>query len=315
MPQFDWRNRSVVVTGGAGFLGSHVVDRLVSLGASVHVPRSADVDLRDAGACREWFEDRRPEVVIHCAVDGGGIGYMRANPATVFHNNILLNTAVLHAAWEVGATRFVGVSSVCAYPRDAPVPMREDAVWDGLPEPTNGPYGQSKRLLMAMGAAYHAQYGFRAVFPMPVNLYGPRDAFEPERSHVVPALIRRFLEAKAANASEVTAWGTGTVTRELLYVEDCAEAIVLSAERLDDPAPINLGTGIELRVSEIAQTIADAVGYDGDILWDVSKPDGQPRKCLDVSRARDRLQWAASTSLAEGLARTVDWYLSHREVV
>ena len=315
MPQFDWRNRSVVVTGGAGFLGSHVVDRLESLGASVHVPRSAAVDLRDAGACRDWFADRRPEVVIHCAVDGGGIGYMRANPASVFHNNTRLNTAVLHAAWEVGVERFVGVSSVCAYPRDAPVPMREETVWDGLPEPTNGPYGQSKRLLMAMGAAYHAQYGFRAVFPMPVNLYGPRDAFDPERSHVVPALIRRFIEAKTASAAEVTAWGTGTATRELLYVEDCAEAIVLSAEHLDDPAPINLGTGVELRVSEIAQTVADAVGYDGQILWDTSKPDGQPRKCLDVSRARDRLQWTASTPLPEGLERTVGWYLSQRDVV
>ena len=315
MPRFDWRNRSVVVTGGAGFLGSHVVARLVSAGAEVHVPRSSDVDLRESEACLEWLQARRPEVVIHCAVDGGGIGYMRAHPASVFYNNVRMNTAVLHGAWKTGVARFVGVSSVCAYPRDAPVPMREDAVWDGLPEPTNGPYGQSKRLLMAMGAAYHEQYGFRAVFPMPVNLYGPRDVFDPERSHVVPALIRRFLQAKKDNVAEVVAWGTGTVTRELLFVDDCAEAVVLCAERVDDPAPINLGTGVELRVSEIAQTIADVVGYQGDIRWDTTKPDGQPRKCLDVTRARDTLGWAATTSLRSGLEKTVEWYLSHSESV
>jgi GDP-L-fucose synthase len=190
--------------------------------------------------------------------------------------------------------------------------MREDAVWDGLPEPTNGPYGQSKRLLMSMGEAYHAQYGFRAVFPMPVNLYGPRDCFDPERSHVVPGLIRRFVSAREQDLPEVVAWGTGTVTRELLYAPDCAEAIVLCAERLEDPAPVNLGTGVELRVSAIAQAVADAVGYRGAIVWDATKPDGQPRKCLDISRAEALLGWRAKTALPEGLAQTVAWFIQDR---
>lgn len=302
-----WAGRSVLVTGGAGFLGSHVVERLVAAGATVHTSRSADHDLRRADACAALLAETRPQVVIHCAVDGGGIGYMRANPATIYTNNVLMNTHLLHAAWAAGVEKFCGVSSVCAYPRDAPIPMREADVWTGYPEPTNAAYGLSKRMMVEQGRAYRQQHGLRSCFPMPVNLYGPRDEFDPARSHVVPALIRKCLEARAAGDDHVVAWGTGTATRELLYVEDCADAVVLMAERVDDPDAINLGTGVETSVRELVETVAGACGYDGEIRWDTTRPDGQPRKCLDVSRARDALGWTARVPLAEGLARTVAW--------
>jgi GDP-L-fucose synthase len=306
-----WYGRSVVVTGGAGFLGSHVVDRLRAAGARVFVPRSADFDLRRLDAARDLFAQTRPEVVIHVAADGGGIGYMREHPASIGANNLLLNTSVLQAASEAGVSAFVGVSSACAYPRDAPVPMRETDLWKGLPESTNESYGISKRVMMALGQAFREQYGLNAIFPVPVNLYGPRDDFGPRRSHVVPALIRRFLDAKQKGLLEVGIWGTGRATRELLYVEDCAEAIVLAAEKLDRSEPFNLGTGQETTVAAIVEAVAAAVGYDGRFTWDPSQPDGQARKCLDTSRARDWLGWSASTPLAEGLRRTVAWYLEH----
>jgi GDP-L-fucose synthase len=306
----SWTDVGVLVTGGAGFLGSHVVDRLQARGARVIVPRSTVVDLRSPEACAAFFREHRPEVVIHAAVDGGGIGYMRAHPASVGVNNLLMNTNVLQASAEVGVRVFVGVSSICAYPRDAAVPMREQDLWTGYPEPTNGSYGISKRVMMSLGEAFREQYGLNAVFPMPVNLYGPRDDFDPRSSHVVPALIRRFLEAREEGREEVVAWGSGRVTRELLYVEDCADAIVLAAERLDRSEPFNLGTGVELTVASIAEAVAKAVGYEGRIRWDASQPDGQPRKLLDVSRAADWLGWRARVDLGEGLRRTVAWYLA-----
>ena len=305
-----WADRRVVVTGGAGFLGSFLVERLEAAGAVVTVPRSSSCDLRDPAACARLMADAAPSVVIHAAVDGGGIGYMRAHPASVYRNNTLMNTSLLHAAWEAGVERFVGVSSICAYPRDARMPMREEEVFLGYPEPSNAAYGLTKRGLMEMGRAYHQEHGFTCVFPMPVNLYGPRDCFDPARSHVVPALIRRFEEARLAGTDEVVCWGTGRQTRELLYVEDCADAVLLAAERIDTPEPFNLGTGVETTVRSLAEKIAAAVGYEGRIGWDTTKPDGQPRKCLDVSRARDWMGWEAQVDLAEGLARTVAWYRS-----
>ncbi|MCB9792273.1 MAG: GDP-L-fucose synthase [Alphaproteobacteria bacterium] len=302
----------VVVTGGAGFLGSHVVDRLRARGDEVVVPRSRELDLRDPAACARLLAEVRPGLLIHCAVDGGGIGYMRAHPAEVMRNNLLMNTNLLHAAYEAGVERFVGVSSVCAYPRITPIPMREENLFMGYPEPSNAAYGLSKRAMMEMGRAYHDQHGFSCVFPMPTNLYGPRDDFEPARSHVVPALIRRCLEAAGRGDDHIVAWGTGRATRELLYVEDCADAILAMAERWGSPEPLNIGNGREVPVRELVETIARVCGYGGEIRWDTTKPDGQPRKCLDVSRAREGLGWAAQVELEEGLTRTLAWYLKER---
>jgi len=306
-----WKGRRVVVTGGAGFLGSHIVDRLRARGAEVVIPRSATHDLREEGACVRLM-DPRPDVVIHAAVNGGGIGYMRHHPASVYTDNTLMNTHLLHAAFEAGVEKFVGVSSVCAYPRDAPIPMREEDLWAGYPEPTNAAYGLSKKMMMEQGRAYRQQYGFCSIFPMPVNLYGPRDHFDPERSHVVPALIKKCVEARERGDDHIIAWGTGRATRELLYVEDCADAVLRMAEVFDRPDPINIGTGVETSVRELVETVAAACGFTGAIRWDTTKPDGQPRKCLDVSRGRDWLGWEAKVDLAEGLKRTVEWYLSSR---
>lgn len=306
-----WHKRRVFLTGGSGFLGSFLAERLRAAGAELIAPRSAELDLRDGPATLAALQAARPQLVLHAAVDGGGIGYMQGHPASVFHNNVLMNTHTLHAAWACGAERFVGVSSVCAYPRDTPVPMREEALWSGYPEPTNGPYGLSKRMMMEMGRAYHAQYGLRVVFPMPTNLYGPRDNFDPARSHVVPALIRRCLEAREQGLRELVAWGTGRATRELLYVEDCADAVLLLAERWESPEPINVGNGQEYSVRALVERIAAACGYAGAVRWDTSRPDGQPRKCLDVSRLRE-LGWTARVPLDEGLYRTVQWALERR---
>ena len=305
-PSF-WGGLRVVVTGGSGFLGSFVVDRLREAGAEVRTFRSSQYDLRSAEACDALMAEARPQVVVHCAVDGGGIGYMRAHPASIYTNNVLMNTNVFHAAWAAGVERFCGVSSVCAYPRDAPVPMREGDVWTGYPEPSNAAYGLSKRMMVEQGIAYRQEHGFQSCFPMPVNLYGPRDEFDPERSHVVPALIRKCLHAKRSGQDHVVAWGTGRATRELLYVEDCADAVIKMAERVVEPEAINLGTGVETTVRELVETVAAVCGFTGEIRWDTTKPDGQPRKCLDVSRARERFDWSAQVSLEEGLARTVTW--------
>lgn len=307
-----WDGRRALLTGAGGFLGSHLADRLRAAGAILIAPRRAELDLLDRAATEAFFRDARPELVIHAAVDGGGIGYMREHPGSVLFNNLLMNTHALHAAHLAGAERFVGVSSVCAYPRDAPVPMRESDLWAGYPEPTNGPYGLSKRVLMEQGRAYRAQYGLRVAFPMPTNLYGPRDDFSLERSHVVPALIRRCLEAVEAGAEEIVVWGTGKATRELLYVEDCADAVLIMAERWDSPEPVNLGNGVEVPVAELVAAIARACGYTGRLVWDTTKPDGQPRKSLDTSRAAEGFGWRASVDLDEGLRRTVAWYRSSR---
>jgi len=237
---------------------------------------------------------------------------MRAHPGRIVYNNLCMNTHVLHGAYEAGAEGFVGVSSVCAYPRDAQMPLREAALFSGYPEPSNAGYGLSKRMMMEMGRAYSQEYGFRSLFPMPVNLYGPRDDFSPERSHVVPALIRRFLQAEEEGLEEVVVWGSGKATRELLYVEDCADAIFAMARNGESVEPVNIGTGIETSVADLAQAVAQACGYSGRLVFDASKPEGQPRKCLDTSRARHELGWSAKVDLAEGLGRTVAWYRSQR---
>lgn len=300
-----WR---VLVTGGGGFLGSHLVAALRARGATVSVPRRAQVDLRDPAATERWFALVSPDAVVHAAAVGGGIGFMRAHPAVACTDNLLLNTSVIEAARKVGVKRYVGVSSACAYPGNPPQPMREEDIEAGAPEPTNGPYGYAKRVMLVQGAAYAAEYGFDCAFVVPTNLYGPGDDFDPDRSHVVSALIRRFEEARRSGAEEVVCWGTGRATRDLLHARDAAEAIAILLERGGGPAPINLGGGREYAVAELATEIAKAVGFEGRISWDTNKPDGMPRKVLDTSRAAERLGWFPRTPLADGLLETVEWF-------
>jgi len=297
----------VLVTGGHGFFGRHLVAAVAAAGATPLAVGRADADLRDGAQVRALFSRLGPDAVIHAAATGGGIGWMRAHPADAFSDNIRLNTEVLDAAWRAKVRRFVGVSSACAYAGDAAQPMQEDAVFAGAPEPTNGPYGHAKRAMLVQGAAYAAQHGFDCAFVLPTNLYGPGESVDPARAHVVGALLQRFEAARRARDAEVVCWGTGTATRDLLFVGDAAEAVVALLERGGGPAPVNIGSGEERTIAGIAAAIAAAVGYAGTVAWDATRPDGMPRKVLDVARAHARLGWAPRTSLADGLARTVAW--------
>lgn len=304
----DWPSLTVLVTGGRGFLGRHLVTRLHALGARVVAVGSAEADLRDRAATTALFQAAQPSLVLHAAVQGGGIGWMREHPVESGLDNALINVHALDAAHRAGARAFVGISSACAYPRvPATIPFPESEVWDGRPEPTNDTYAQSKRLMMSLGDAYAAQHGLRCAFPMLANLYGPGDHLSPERAHVVAALIQRCL----ASPDELVVWGSGRATREHLYVQDAADGVLVCAAATlqgQDVGPINVGTGIEVTVAELAHAVAAACDYQGPVRFDASKPDGQPRKCLDVNRMSQELGWQAPTSLPEGLARTVAWY-------
>jgi len=299
----------VLVTGGAGFLGRHVVARLHALGChDVVVPRRAACDLtREADVARLFAE--RVDVVLHLAAEVGGIGFNMANPGSIFYRNVLMNTLVMEQARRAGVRTFVGVGSVCAYPEHARVPFREAELWDGYPEPTNGPYGMAKKTMLVQGQAYRAQYGFPAVHLLLMNLYGPGDHFDAERSHVIPALIRRFLDAGATGAPEVVVWGDGSATREFLYVEDAARGICLAAERYDGGEPVNLGAGFEISVRELATLIAEITGFRGRLAFDATRPSGQRRRCADVSAARRAFGFEASVGLREGLTHTIEWYV------
>jgi len=299
-----WAGTRVLVTGASGFLGRHLVDALEARGAVVLTPGRADIDLCDLAATCRGFMELQPAVVIHAAVQGGGIGWMREHPVESGRDNALLNLNSLDAAWRAGAHTYVGVSSACCYPRICPVPFVEDDLWKGRPEPTNEAYAQSKRLLLSLGEAYQAQHGIRVVAPVLANLYGPGDHLSPTRAHVVAALLQRVVAAP----EELLVWGTGRATREFLFVRDASEGILVAAERWPGPAPLNIGTGIEVPIAQLAHSIAAAADYGGPIRFDTSKPDGQPRKCLDVSRATEALGWTAPTSLETGLRETVAWY-------
>jgi GDP-L-fucose synthase len=308
-----WRDRRVAVTGGAGFLGSFVVEKLRERGArEVLVPRSCDFDLCALEGIRRMLDQARPQVVIHLAARVGGIGANRRRPAEFFYDNLMMSAQLFHECWKAGVEKFTGVGTVCSYPKFARVPFVEDDLWGGYPEETNAPYGLAKKMLLVQAQAYRDQYGARSLFLLPVNLYGPRDNFDPESSHVIPALIRKCVEARERGDEHIEVWGTGRATREFLYVEDAAEGIVLATERHDDCDPINLGSGCEIAIRELVETTVKLTGFEGEVRWDSSQPDGQPRRCLDTTRARLRFGFEARTPFEVGLARTIRWYLEHR---
>ncbi len=302
-------HKRILVTGGAGFLGSHVVKKLEERGCGeISVPRSVEYDLTTEAAVQRLYRDARPEIVIHLAGRVGGIGANRANPGTFCYDNLVMGAMLLEYARRAEVEKFVSVGTICAYPKFTPVPFREEDLWNGYPEETNAPYGLAKKMLLVQAQAYRQQYGFNAIYLLPVNLYGPGDNFEPQSSHVIPAIIRKCLEAKAAGHQKVTLWGTGRPTREFLYVEDCAEGICLATERYDEPNPVNLGSGQEISIRELADLVAEFTGFPGKFVWDSNQPDGQPRRCLDTSRAEREFGFRASTPFRQGLEQTVTWY-------
>jgi GDP-L-fucose synthase len=299
----------VMVTGGAGFLGRHVVRKLEARGAEVFVVRSAAFDLREKDAIARALETARPQMVIHLAAVVGGIGANRANPGRFFYDNAVMGIQLMEQARVHGVEKFVGVATVCAYPKHVSLPFREDDLWEGYPEETNAAYGLAKKMLLVQAQAYREQYDFNAITLLPVNLYGPGDNFDPQSSHVIPALIRKMVDARLRGDDHVVAWGTGTASREFLYVEDAAEGIVLAAERYDGADPVNLGAGREITVRDLVQMIARLCEFDGEVRWDASQPDGQPRRMLDTSRAKERFGFAAATEFETGMRRTIDWYI------
>jgi GDP-L-fucose synthase len=335
-----WKNKRVIVTGGAGFLGSFLTEKLVQRGvADILVPHIEHYDLTDRDDIRRLLDDARlplesrpmhlkpgnlPDfrpvatdpaniLIIHMAAHDGGIGANREHPAEFFYDNLMMGVELMHQAWQQGVEKFVAIGTVCAYPKFTPVPFKEDDLWIGYPEETNAPYGLAKKMLLVQAQAYRQQYGFDAIYLLPVNLYGPRDNFNLETSHVIPALIRKCIEAQQQGKKEIEVWGDGSPTREFLYVEDAAEGILLAAEKYNGPEPVNLGSGYEIPIKDLTEMIARLTGFEGRLVWDASKPNGQPRRGLDVSRARQAFGFESGTSFEEGLRRTIDWFRSTQD--
>ena len=309
-----WDGKNVLITGGAGFLGSSLVKTLEEHGLpreSMRIPRSRDLDLRRWENCVAAVDGI--DVVIHLAAKVGGIGCNMANPGSLFYDNAVMGIQLMEAARQAGVGKFVAIGTICAYPKFTPVPFREENLWEGYPEETNAPYGLAKKMLLVQAQAYRQQYGFNAIYLLPVNLYGPGDNFDPASSHVIPALIKKFVEAVESGAKSVEVWGTGAASREFLYVDDAAEGITLAAERYDKPDPVNLGAGFEITIRDLAGLIADLTGFTGEIVWDTTKPDGQPRRCLDVSRAEREFGFQAKTRFEDGLKETIEWYRNRRQ--
>lgn len=308
------KDKRVMVTGGAGFLGRYVVETLRERGCSqIFVPRSVEHDLRQSEAVRRAFDDSQAEVVFHLAAIVGGIGANKARPGTFFYDNLIMGAQLMEEAMLRGVEKFISIGTVCAYPKFTPVPFKEEDLWDGYPEETNAPYGLAKKMLLVQGQAYRAQYGFNAIYLLPTNLYGPGDNFDPDTSHVIPALIRKCVEAKDGANDKIVVWGDGSPTREFLYAPDAAEGIVLAAERYDGAGPVNLGSGFEISIRHLVELVTEIVGFEGRIVWDTSKPNGQPRRRLDTTQAERKFGFKAQMDFDEGLRKTVDWYLSVRQ--
>jgi len=304
-----WREKRVTVTGGAGFLGTYVVEGLKDQGAKhVFVPRSREYDLRDLDAIKHMLADSRPNIVIHLAARVGGIGANRNNPAEFFYDNLMMSVPLLHECWKAGIEKFVAVGAVCAYPKFTPVPFSEDDLWNGYPEETNAPYGLAKKMLLVQAQAYRQQYGFNSIFLLPTNLYGPGDKDDLENSHVIPALIRKCFEAKKRGENRIVLWGDGSPTREFLFVADAALGILMAAQHYDKSDPVNIGFSWEISIKDLAETIARLAGFTGEIVWDTDKPNGQPRRKLDTSRAEREFGFVATTPFEEGIKKTIDWY-------
>jgi len=313
-PKEFWANRRVCVTGGDGFLGSFVQEVLRERGASaVFIPNIEDYDLTQLDNIHRMLKDANPDVIIHLAALAGGIGANRARPAEFFYKNLMMGVPLMHEAWKHGVEKFVAIGTICAYPKFTPVPFREENLWDGYPEETNAPYGLAKKMLLVQAQAYRTQYDFNAVYLLPVNLYGPRDNFNLETSHVIPALVRKMIEAQQRGDSEVILWGDGSPTREFFYAGDAARGIVMAAERYNDSEPVNLGAGMEISIKDLALLIAKHTGFDGEIVWDTSKPNGQPRRGLDTSRAKEFFGFQAEMDFEEGLRRTIEWFEENQD--
>ncbi len=305
------KHKRIVVTGGAGFLGRHVIDKLRLRGCSeIYVPRSKDYDLITENGIVNMFEDMKPDYIIHLAAVVGGIGANRANPGKYFYDNLMMGTQLIEKSRQYGLEKFVAVGTICAYPKFTPVPFQENEIWGGYPEETNAPYGLAKKMMLVQSQAYRQQYGFNSIYLLPVNLYGPYDNFDLESSHVIPALIRKCVEAVEAGSKEIICWGTGSATREFIYVDDAAEAIVSATEKYNSSEPINIGSGMEISIKDLVELIAKLTGFQGEIIWDSTKPDGQPRRCLDVSRAKSEFGFEAQTKFEDGLKQTIEWYKS-----
>ncbi|QAY18877.1 GDP-L-fucose synthase family protein [Halorubrum ezzemoulense] len=310
-----WDNKTVMVTGGAGFLGSHLVEDLESRSdtAEIFVPRSNDYDLREKPDIKRAFEDSQADIVIHLAATVGGIGANRENPGRYFYDNAVMGIELMEQARQFGVEKFTILGTICAYPKHTPIPFKEENLFDGYPEETNAPYGIAKKALLTQSKAYRKQWDFNSIYLLPVNLYGPRDDFDLETSHVIPAIIRKCIEARERGDDSITAWGTGEPTREFLYVKDAAEGILDATERYDSSDPVNLGSGEEISIRELIDVIVEETGFEGTVEWDTSKPDGQPRRKLNTSRAKQRFNWEASTDFRDGLRETIGWYEDYRQ--
>lgn len=313
-PEEFWAERRVCVTGGAGFLGSFVQQVLRERGASeIFIPHIENYDLTTLEDIQRMLNDSNPDVIIHLAALAGGIGANRARPAEFFYKNLMMGVPLMHEAWKFGVEKFVAIGTICAYPKFTPVPFKEENLWDGYPEETNAPYGLAKKMLLVQAQTYREQYDFNAIYLLPVNLYGPRDNFNLETSHVIPALIRKMIEAQQRGDKEVVLWGDGSPTREFFYAGDAARGVVMAAERYSDLEPVNLGSGMEISIKDLAQFIAKLTGFEGEIVWDTTKPNGQPRRGLDTSRAKEFFGFEAEMPFEEGLRRTIDWFKENQD--